>query len=308
MVNKSLEVFHQQIPSDGGYGLPNHDSQRRSCRVRSMSWALPKEVGRSNIESNGLQDSSASSAVTQYLAVTDDADEVAILMITSPWLHRGSLAWKAQVRCKASWEELKMLWFSNREAAATEVDASAMTGAEEAHWPSIFVDSMRKKAFIDRVMCRPCQSHQADLGLILRRGGQTLNFEVSLDVISNLSTINGRTPISFANKASPSSLYSPFFECGCATFPKKALKSSESNSGCIDTPNARTSLYVAVANAGAVEVYCFKSRKGSVEDAGTRTNDNDGSCTLVLTDGWDKISGDFQDLQYCLKRTNLNIV
>lgn len=310
VVNQALDGFYQQTLSDGEHGSPDNDRRRHFARVRSMSWALPKPLESSNSGSNHDGDASEGSISLQYLAVTNDADEVAILKIKSPWLHHESSVWEAHVVSRASWVNLKLLLTTDQETGAIGIDDSTMTGANEAQRPSRFVYCMREKAFIDQVICIPCQNQQADLGLILQKSGRTLRVEISYYVNLGPSVTEQWMPLSFFRQRSPSNLYFPSLECGSATLQQKVFSYLlYFVSIRINVLKTRTSpSYTAIANAGIVEVFLFRYQKGATNDACTRTTADNGARILQLTDEWDHISGNFPYFLLRLKRIDLTPV
>lgn len=218
VVNKSIGVFYQDATSlDGKDVLKTADGIRRSSRVRSMSWALPKIVECSNLEGLFHDNSSKQSSPVQYLAVTNDADDVVILKIKSPWLPHETLSWEAQVQSQFSWKNLHLLSTRNSETTPLEADRPAMTGTDGDQWISLYSSSMKQKAFIDRVMCMPCQTRKADLGLVLRKDRQTLRFEISYDCIPESSPIHKWMPVFSHNEITSSKTCFPCFVGGFAT-------------------------------------------------------------------------------------------
>lgn len=240
IINKALEIFYQQVPSNSENGLPAPNILRPLCCVRSMSWALPKVSDSSKVKKNHLIISpSESSALIQFLAVTNDADEVVILQVKSPWMDRESLAWEAKPVYYAHWKNLKLLLTQELKTSGMEIDDSTMSGAELDQWPSVFATSM-KRGFIESVACIPCQNEQANLALILRKDRQVLRFDIFHGVSSGSSTIDKWMPLSFPNKMSSSNIYVPSLGCGCAIFQEKVFRSFQILSHCIDSPRQGT--------------------------------------------------------------------
>lgn len=226
VVNKALEVYYQPVPSYEDYEPPARNRSRSLCRVRSMSWALVEDTDRSIVENSRYNSPSRSSTPIQYLAVTNDADETAILLITSPWVDHRSSIWKAQVVTNATWDYLESLFTSNQGESGMELDDSAIAGAGRDQWPSVFATAVSEEAVIDSVMYIPCQSSSASLGLILRKNRRFLRLEVLLGTVYGSSTCFKWMPLSSFGNASSSNIYFPSFDGGCATFLEKVFSIS----------------------------------------------------------------------------------
>ncbi|KAL8961853.1 MAG: hypothetical protein Q9193_001653 [Seirophora villosa] len=219
-----------------------------------MSWALPKLVECPNLEGLIHDDSSKRSSPVQYLAVTNDADDVVILKIKSPWLPHETLSWEAQVQSQFSWKNLHLHSTRKSETTPLEADRPAMTGTDGDQWISLYSSSMKQKAFIDRVMCMPCQNRRADLGLVLRKDRQSLRFEI-YDCIPESSTIHKWMPVFHNNEGQNSVAYSAF------------------------------------AKAGDIELYWHKVSEASTDSARDMASLKSGMRTYQLTNEWDHISG-----------------
>ncbi|KAL9021147.1 MAG: hypothetical protein Q9185_001686 [Variospora sp. 1 TL-2023] len=251
VLNKAIEVFYQHVTTfNDEFALPTPDSIRRSSRVRSMSWAFVKTVECPNLEDNGDDDSSKRSAPIQHLAVTNDADDVIILEVGSPWLSPGTLSWEAEVKSHFSWRNLLALLTRGSEITPTEADRPAMTGTNGNLRVSTYTSIMKQKAFIDRVLCMPCQDYNADLGLLLHKDSQTIGFEISYDCFSQASTIRKWMPSFLDDKTSTLNPYFPCFVGGYATLQNRTAVA-----------------YSAFAKAGVVELYWHDVPEASTDGA-----------------------------------------
>ncbi|KAL8779553.1 MAG: hypothetical protein Q9213_006881 [Squamulea squamosa] len=142
VVNKSL----QTPPADQS---PIEDHERRSARIRSMSWA-PRKTGlgsqRSLLSISGEANAAHS---VQYLAVTNDAGGVVILDIRSPWLHHRHM-WEAQVTHHVDWGDLVRFAESTQSDDTVHSGNSSTIASGEEQWPSLFASCLAKKDSIDQ--------------------------------------------------------------------------------------------------------------------------------------------------------------
>lgn len=222
LVNKAFGTPDQRhAPRDEG-ALTCSGIPRRSARVQSMSWAPTKPDDSAYYKDDLQRATSKIGSPTQYLAVTNDADEVVILLIQSGWMHHSKSLWEAQIVSRVTWQDLRSL-FSSPQISYTEEDLHGTVAASKIEWPSMFARPFNKKAFIDRVVCTPCQNYQAGLGLRLRRGREILQLDISYKSISRRSTVDSWLPVSCSRQAS--SCYNSFsyFDCGDAIFLPKVF-------------------------------------------------------------------------------------
>ncbi|KAL8718924.1 MAG: hypothetical protein Q9225_004006 [Loekoesia sp. 1 TL-2023] len=151
VINNALQNSNQQIsPQDDG-DLPNQRILRRLARVQSMSWASIKPGNGSDQQYCSRVISSETFNPIQYLAITNDADEVVILQIKSPWLHYGCSSWETKTVCRATWKHLRSLFVPDQ-SSGIEVDKYSTVVASKPQWPSMLAHSMSDKAFIDWVI------------------------------------------------------------------------------------------------------------------------------------------------------------
>ncbi|KAL9006740.1 MAG: hypothetical protein Q9188_000518 [Gyalolechia gomerana] len=150
LVNKAFGTPDQRhAPRDEG-ALTSSGIPRRSARVQSMSWA-PTKPDDSAYYKNDLQRATSKvGSPTQYLAVTNDADEVVILLIQRGWIHHSKSLWEAQIVSRVTWQDLRSL-FSSPQISYTEKDLHGTVAASKIEWSSMFARTFNKKAFIDRV-------------------------------------------------------------------------------------------------------------------------------------------------------------
>lgn len=261
-------------PRDEGL-LTSGGILRGSTRVRSMSWAPVISNNSAHYKNNFQIPSSEICRPVQYLAVTNDADEVVILSIQSEWTHRGKSLGEAQVVSRANWKELRSL-FSSPQIPYIQNDNCSTAALTRFEWPSIFAHSFSKNAFIDQVVCTPCQSHRAGFGLILRKGWETLRLEISCESISRGSSINSWIPVSSSKHASSIQSSLPPSDYGSALYLPKTQNSPS---------------YVAIPSAGIIEHWQWKTLLGPKGNAFTNVDIESGAQNLHLTNEWEKISG-----------------
>ncbi|KAL8944884.1 MAG: hypothetical protein Q9216_000174 [Gyalolechia sp. 2 TL-2023] len=183
LVNNALGTPDQRITPQGEGTLTSFGILRRSARIQSMSWAPIKPDNSAHYKTDLQSATSESYNPIHYLAVTNDTDEVVILLIHSRWTHHRNSLWEAQIVSRGNWQDLRLL-FSSSLISRTE------EGHSQTEWPSVVARSFSKKTFIDRVVCTPCRNHQAGLGLILHKGWETLQLDISWLAYSSLASGN----------------------------------------------------------------------------------------------------------------------
>lgn len=226
VVNKAFGTPNRRFGPQDEAALTSTEVQRGSTRVQSMSWAPMKPDDKSLYKNNHLITIPEKCSPTQYLAVTNDADEVLILSIRNEWAYPGKSSWKAQVMSRINWQELRSL-LSRSQISHTQDDMRGPVVASEMEWPSILARSFIKKASIDQVVCTPSQTHQASFGLILRKDRETLRFDISYESFSLGFTGQPWIPVSSSTQFSFHNLFSPSGCCG-AIFLSKVFSSFHS--------------------------------------------------------------------------------
>ncbi|KAL8942935.1 MAG: hypothetical protein Q9211_001185 [Gyalolechia sp. 1 TL-2023] len=140
LVNKAFGTPDQRItPRDKGV-LTSSGLLRRSARVQSMSWAPIKADDSAYYKNDPPSATSEICSRTQYLAVTNDADEVVILLVQSGCMHHSKSLWEAQIVCRLRWQDLRSL-FSSPQIAHTQEDICGTDAASNFGWPSMFARS-----------------------------------------------------------------------------------------------------------------------------------------------------------------------
>ncbi|KAL9639291.1 MAG: hypothetical protein Q9204_001167 [Flavoplaca sp. TL-2023a] len=202
ILNKALHLTPEDnAPSEGvasGWGI-----SRRSSRIRSMSWA-PVDA-----------DHKYQACQSQYLTVTNDADEVVVLHIQSPWSNGGHV-WEVQVMDTAGWETLMEISISaERNSIFPGKDFSSRLD-QERQWSSLFASCVAKKTFIDQVTCVPSSTPQSVFGLILRKNEQSLRFEFLADSFPSKSIAGHWMPLSHCQQPFSQHVHFQSFSCGAA--------------------------------------------------------------------------------------------
>lgn len=214
IINRALQICPDDKFSDVNYGL-GCEASRQSARIRSKSWA-PHNVAYSHQSLSLPQSTSPYAACqTQYLAVTNDADEIAILHIRSPWSYGGH-KWEAQVTHTINWKDLVNISKSVQSGRASPNSRSSTSADQQGQWPSLFASCIAKKTFIDQVTCIPSRTPQSVFGLILRKNEHALRFEVLPNVVSGASVTGQWMPLSYSTKTSPYHVRFPTFNCAAA--------------------------------------------------------------------------------------------
>ncbi len=187
-----------------------------------MSWAPPSLSHNPQTFSILQSTSPHTTCRNQYLAVTNDANGVAILHIRSPWCLRGRV-WEAQVTHYTNWEDLVLVNDSTANKSSFQNGISSIGATEEGPWSSLFANCCGKKTFIDQVTCTPRMTPPSVFGLILRKDWQTLRFDVPYDVVSGVSSADQWIPLSYCTTPTPCQVRFPSFSCGAASLIGKVL-------------------------------------------------------------------------------------
>ena len=222
VINKAFENPLYDDSLDREDDLPSCPRSRKLSRVRSMSWA-PSDLSKSlSTEEDDANFPHNASKPVQYLAVTNDADEVAVVQIKSPWLHH-ERSWVARVMCRASWESLKQLLMSTQISDIGGANQLSVA-AGRTRWPSVLAKYRSKRTFIDHVSCVPCHNSRAGLGLILCKDWESLQCDVSSDAFIEGSTTDVWIPVSCSkHHASSSNGASPSLDYSCAELSSKVF-------------------------------------------------------------------------------------
>lgn len=130
VINKALDNSNQQISPQYDGNLPSQKILRRLARIQSMSWASIKPDDILNQQDIFQEISSETSSTIQYLAITNDADEVVVLQIKSPWLHYGCSSWEAKAICRATWKYLISLFVPDRSSGTGDDNYSTVVASK----------------------------------------------------------------------------------------------------------------------------------------------------------------------------------
>ena len=214
IVNKALRVPSEDNASNQDIGSECKVS-RRPARIRSMSWA-PSDVDH-NHQAPPLSRSGGPyvACLSQYLAVTNDADEVVVLHIQSPWSHDGRV-WEAHVTHTAGWENLMNIAFSAGKRSISHSRSFQSREDQEGQWSSLFASCAARKTYINQVTCVPSITPQSVFGLILRKKEQSLRFELQAETFPRTSVAGHWIPLSHYQKPFPRQVHFPSFGCGAA--------------------------------------------------------------------------------------------
>ncbi|KAL9599435.1 MAG: hypothetical protein Q9219_003872 [cf. Caloplaca sp. 3 TL-2023] len=194
VINKALEICRSSVTTQDETDLPNGEMRRKLVRVQSMSWALMHLEDGLSHRKDPQAVVHGKPAPTQLLAVTNDADEVIILQIRSPWLHQENTFWEALIASRATWEDVRQLCISSSNYES-EKDSLPSLAASEPQWPSLFASSISEKTFIDHVVCIPCRKFQSGIGIILRKDRETLEVDISFESVLSGSAVDSWMPV-----------------------------------------------------------------------------------------------------------------
>ncbi|KAL9580502.1 MAG: hypothetical protein Q9203_006276 [Teloschistes exilis] len=250
VINKAIELFAEANIFPNASDKPSRDRLRQMMRIRAMSWAPEASTNISNIEEAPSNLDAELVGQVQHLAMTDDAGNVAVVQIESPWSDRRSPNWEARTIFHVNWDRLqKPLGHHVKDGFAMEEKLAPTHTAEQPFWPSLFATCLSKKNFIQSVMCVPCRNHEQGFGLVLHKDWQVLHLDIPYYVSSQASTIEEWILLS------------------SGVVPSRNLPNSPS--------------YVAFANAGNIN---FLSWKDSHTQIRSFTQE------WPLVDEWDEIS------------------
>ncbi|KAL8998580.1 MAG: hypothetical protein Q9169_002420 [Polycauliona sp. 2 TL-2023] len=257
IINNVLPMSTDGQSSDGDHGLQRQIS-RHSARIRSMSWAPPKVYNSQQVSSVSQLTQSHSACPIQYLAVTNDADGIAILHIRSPWSQNGD-SWEGQVMHTINWGELMNIADSAQHENVMHHGRPSNSTGQECQPFSLYASSVAKKTFIDQVTCISSETAQSAFGLIVRKNKQSLRFEY----------LTGVTPEHHVRF--------PSFNCGGAVYTAKMP----------DSPS-----YIAVANNESdIELLSCGTSGGEMDNTQALSSLEVAPTHLSLVDEWDEISG-----------------
>ena len=173
MVNAALDL--EESLAEVENEEQRYEQLRRTKRIRSISWAPNESISNSNVNLSLFDSLNIRNQQFQYLAITNDADEILILKILSPWLHRQSPSWKADIISRVGWKTIKP------SPIRPERDDSVQTSSQGliSSWTSLFQESLRLKCCIDSVFWSPWRNSGSEISLILRRKSQIaeMNFQ-----------------------------------------------------------------------------------------------------------------------------------
>lgn len=190
MVNKALEDFAEGSAFPNASDEPSHERLRQLMRIRAMSWVPEPSTQISNVKHAPSNLIPESVGPVQRLAVTDDAGNVAVVRIESPWSDRRSPDWDAQTIFHVNWDRFQEpLGDQVQDGIAMEENPGPTPAAEKPFWPSLFATSLSKKDFIQSVICVPCRNHKQGFGLVLLKDRQVLHLDIPYHVSSRASTI-----------------------------------------------------------------------------------------------------------------------
>lgn len=209
ILNKALHVTPKgNAPSkDAASGW---EISRRSARIRSMSWA-PVDA-----------DHNHQTCQIQYLTVTNDADEVVVLHVQSPWSNDGHV-WEVQVMHTAGWKTLMDISISAESDSISPGRNSPSRVDQEGQWSSLFSSCVAKKTFIDQVTCIPSSTPQSVFGLVLRKNEQSLRFELLADNFARKSVAGHWMPLSYCQQPFSRRVHFQSFSCGAAVYLGKVF-------------------------------------------------------------------------------------
>ncbi|KAL8815287.1 MAG: hypothetical protein Q9223_005562 [Gallowayella weberi] len=271
VINKALKV--SPPTSFNGKHESNSRSSRHLERIRGMSWA-PEQLNPSTGTSSSFGDTNPHhSSPSQYLAVTNDANEVIVLRIHRPWSNDGCL-WEAQVAARASWETLQSHAGSAESKNTHKTSAGA---AGEGQWSSVFASCLSKKAFIDKVTCLPWHGHQTGICLILSKNWQTLRVHLPFDSVSGASAASQWMPLSRPIEISHSHIRFSSFECSAATTSGKV-------------PNSISHIALP-SGASTIQLLSWEIPEKAADGAPPTASTEIASRSLSLANDWDEISG-----------------
>ncbi|KAL9577419.1 MAG: hypothetical protein Q9212_006375 [Teloschistes hypoglaucus] len=259
VINKAIELFAEGNIFPNAFYEPSHDTLRQMMRIRAMSWAPEASTNTSNTE-DALSNLDTELVVrVPHLAVTDDAGNVALVQIDSPWSDCSSPDWEARTIFHVNWDRLqKPSGDLVKDEFTLEENPAPAPTAEQPFWPSLFASCLSKKNFIQSAMCVPCRSYEQGFGLVLQKDRQVLHLDIPYHVSSQESTIDEWILLS-------SGVQSPSFSFG-----------AKANS----LPNSPS--YVAFADAGNINLLSWKSPQAQIRSF---------SQELPLIYEWDEISG-----------------
>lgn len=223
VINKAIELFAEANIFPNASDEPSRDGLRQMMRIRAMSWAPEASTNISNIEEAPSNLDAELVGQVQHLAVTDDAGNVAVVQIESPWSDRRSPNWEARTIFHVNWDRLqKPLGDHVKDGFTMEENLAPTHTAEQPFWPSLFATCLSKKNFIQSVMCVPCRNHEQGFGLVLHKDWQVLHLDIPYHVSSQASTIEKW--ILLSSGVVPSrNVQSPSFLSGARASPVKVL-------------------------------------------------------------------------------------
>ncbi|KAL8871130.1 MAG: hypothetical protein Q9174_002974, partial [Haloplaca sp. 1 TL-2023] len=222
VVNAAFNVHSGESLSSDSDGEVVPNALKQSMRIRSMSWATPaKEAHRD----------AGKMSRGQSLAVTDDADGVAILQITSPWSCNDQPFWEARIQCQNQWESLvESLSACDGSTAAEKDFGQTVPMGRAQQWPSHFAASLGENSFIESVVCFSFSDSYRGLRLVLRKRWQVLQIEISFDNPSQTFTNQGLA-MSSSGKGECTDLHASGLLSGTYTFSIKSVASTSNGVG-----------------------------------------------------------------------------
>ena len=281
-------AFNAQ-PDDGLSANPDGEvyanTLKQSKRIRSMSWATP-EVESFHRDAGTINQG-------QLLAVTDDADGVAILQITSPWSRNEQPSWDARIQCRNQWESLiDPLSACDRSTAAEKDCCQTAAIGRAQQWPSRFAASLAENSFVESVACFSFSDFYRGLRLILRKSWQVLQIEISLDSLSQTFTNKSWMPISLSD---PSEVQCPSFistptVCLAKTFPTSSHCTGHDD---YDACGRHLEPLSHAVLTGKDTIRCFSWKNSQIlsNEGRATVNPRVQSRILHFSDRWDEISG-----------------
>ncbi|KAL8632973.1 hypothetical protein Q9189_001227 [Teloschistes chrysophthalmus] len=179
VINKAIEVFAEANIFPNAFDEASRDRLRQMMRIRAISWAPDASTNTSNTEDASSNLGAELVVRVPHLAVTDDAGNVAVVQIESPWSDRRSPDWEARTVFHVNWDRLrKPPGDQVKDEFTMEENPAPTPTAEQPIWPSLFATCLSKKNFIQSVMCVPCRSHEQGFGLVLHKDPQVLHLDI----------------------------------------------------------------------------------------------------------------------------------